>query len=386
MGRRPRPAACQGSSITACLVKPRPMAKKLSNLFFSTIKRAARMQQKAFKQANASMVKAARKSAAKTGRRPASVRKQASPAAAPLPPAGQGSWLNLVHKTPPSRTELLGRLSYSLYRPAGRLVAGLPLVIMLHGCRQTAYEMALGTRMNHLADDKGFVVAYPQQTKRVQAMRCWRWFQPDPGHGLAEADAIAELAHALVVRHRLDATRVYIAGLSAGAGMAALTVLRHPALFAAAALHSGAIVGGAHNAASGMNVMRRAGSGEPVELLRPFLPVAEAFPGVPAMILHGRRDRVVSARNAEQLARQFSAVNGAVAVKETVLGLGTHREYDRQDFLKGGRPVVRLCLLREVGHAWSGGDARLKFNSEKGPRASLLIWAFFSMHRRPGAG
>lgn len=358
------------------------MARKLSSLFFSTIKRAARMQRQAFKLAAAPAAKKAKTPIKKKAVKPAPARSPATPADARGPSSGKGSWQNLLHSTAPTRTELLGRLAYSLYRPPGRPLAGMPLVVMLHGCQQTPFEMAQGTRMNLLADSKGFVVAYPQQARRVQQMRCWRWFKPDAGHGLAEADAIAELARALVSRHRLDASRVYIAGLSAGAGMAALTVLRHPGIFAAAALHSGAVVGAAHDAAGGLRVMRRGGGDDPAGLLAPLLDGGPPFPGMPVMILHGARDRVVSVRNAIQLARQFSALNGVSAAPRAVLGKGTHREYLRHDFRRGGRAVVRLCVIKEVGHAWSGGNGQLKFHSEKGPAASVLIWQFFAMHRR----
>ena len=362
------------------------MAKKLSNLFFSTIRRAARMQRQALQRVGVPVAKKPRKLAQKKTAKRASARTQPSPAAATPRPPGKGVWQNFVHKIAPSRTELMGRLSYSLYRPKDRPVAGLPLVVMLHGCQQTAYEMACGTRMNQLADQKGFVVAYPQQAKRAQFMRCWRWFQPDAGHGLAEADVIADLTSAIVRKYRLDSSRTYVAGMSAGAGMAALTALRHPDVFAAAALHSGAVMGAAHSAASGLHVMRRGSTGAPAQLIKPLLKRAQAFPGLPVMILHGTRDRVVSVRNAVQLARQFSHLNSASRINGAVLGQDTHREYSRQDFLQEGRVAVRLCLLKEVGHAWSGGDGRFKFNSEKGPRASVLIWQFFAMHALAGNG
>jgi poly(hydroxyalkanoate) depolymerase family esterase len=258
----------------------------------------------------------------------------------------------------------------------------MPLVIMLHGCQQTPQEMAMGSRMNRLADAKGFVVAYPQQAKRVQAMRCWRWFQPDARHGLAEADAIADLAGAIVRKYRLDASRVYIAGLSAGAGMAGLVALRHPRVFAAAAMHSGAVLGAAQNAATGLRTMRQGSTADPADLIKPLVDNSKPFPGLPVMILHGKRDHVVSVRNAAQLAHQFGSINGVSIPKESVLAQGTHREYARQDFLKGKQVAVRVCLLKEVGHAWSGGDSKLKFNSKEGPGASVLIWQFFCMHSR----
>ena len=96
----------------------------------------------------------------------------------------------------------------------------MPLVVMLHGCRQTALSFAQGSRMNQWADAAGFMVLYPQQSMARQVQRCWRWFQPDALHGGGEADLIAALVRSEVGRHGLDPTRVYIAGLSAGAGAA----------------------------------------------------------------------------------------------------------------------------------------------------------------------
>lgn len=362
------------------------MPRKLSNVLFTAIKRAARIQRQALKLVNVPVArkprKAVKKKAAKqAATRTAAHRPKLPPAPLPLP-TGKGSWQNFIHKTAPTGTELLGRLAYWLYSPNGRPVAGQPLIIMLHGCQQTSYEMALGSRMNRLADQKGFMVAYPQQAKRVQQMRCWRWFQPDAGHGLAEADAIASLAVALVHKYRLDAGRVYIAGLSAGAGMAALAALRYPNVFAAVATHSGAVLGAAHNAVTGLRAMRQASPLDPAELLAPLIPEPQTFPGMPIIILHGERDHVVSMRNAVQLAQQFSYLNAASSASVAVLAKGTHREYIRQDFVKSRRIAVRLCRLKEVGHAWSGGDSKLKFNSKHGPAASMLMWRFFAMHSR----
>lgn len=374
------------------------MAKKLSSVFFSTIKRMARLQREAIKRASGPPVKRARKTSTKKN----VARRVPVKLAQPALYSGQGSWQNFVHKTAPSKTELLGRLAYSLYRPSGAAVAGMPLLVMLHGCQQTAGEMAMGSRMNRLADSKGFVVIYPQQTRRVQALRCWRWFQPDDAHGFAEADAIAELARVIVARHRLDGSRVYVAGMSAGAGMAGLAALRHPGLFAAVAMHSGAVLGEACTPAEGMRTMRRGALHEPAALIESLLKNTARYPGMPALILHGQNDTVVAPRNARQLAQQFMRLNwlpptqgllpatarirsdsdAKPSCKEAVLAQDTSREYERSDYLRGRKPIVRLCLVKGVGHAWSGGDARQKFNAKEGPKASVLIWQFFEMHRR----
>ncbi|RTZ40027.1 PHB depolymerase family esterase [Candidimonas sp. SYP-B2681] len=387
------------------------MAKKLSNLFFSTVKRIGRMQRQALKLTIRPPVKRAKAKVVKTAKaKSAKPVKRARATTTRLPsgqvPAGSGTWQNLNFKTLPSSTELLGRLAYSLYRPAIQPTAGMPLVVMLHGCQQTAYEMAMGSRMNKLADSKGFVVLYPQQSKRVQAMRCWRWFQPDGPHGCAEADAIADLASDIVARYKLDGSKVYVAGLSAGAGMAALAALRRPDVFAAVAMHSGAVLGEAHNAATGLQAMRRGTLKDPLSLTPQILNGHVRFPGMPAMILHGQQDRVVAPRNARQLTQQFVHINWQLTndplvpttgiprrsvsalglvdppPRKGVMAAGTEREYLREDYIRGRKPIVRLCLIKSVGHAWSGGDGKLKFHAKDGPKASAVIWQFFTMHQR----
>src|SRR5690606_35571025 len=129
-------------------------------------------------------------------------------------------------------------------------------------------------------------------------LRCWRWFQPDSAHGFAEADAIADLARVLVSRYKLDRRRVYIAGMSAGAGMAGLVAVRHPDVFAAVAMHSGPVLGAAQSAGEGVQTMRGGASLDPANLVQPLVSRSGYFPGMPAIILHGQRDHVVTKRNA----------------------------------------------------------------------------------------
>src|SRR5690625_360455 len=229
------------------------MSKKFNKLFFSTLKRTARIQRQALKRIGAPGTKRSRKAKKPATPKPTigSVRPETVVAVA----SGKGKWGNHIHSRGASQTALLPRLPYSLYRPPVKSVTGLPLVIMLHGCQQLPYELAEGTRMNELADQQGFVVVYPQQAKTPQFMRCRHWIRTDTGYGLTEADSIADLARSIVRKHRLNPARIYVAGLSAGAGMAGLIALRHPDVFAAVAMHSGAALGSAHNATSGLRAM-----------------------------------------------------------------------------------------------------------------------------------
>lgn len=359
------------------------MARSFTSLFFKAAKKLSKLQRAAL-----------RMTVPKTaGKRASPARKTAAraapPVAAPRQPAapslGGGRW-----ESSRQFSDSAGRqLTFARYTPASAPRSGMPLVVMLHGCRQTALAFARGTRMNQWADAGGFMVLYPQQSMTRQVQRCWRWFQPDALHGGAEADLIAALIRSEVARHGLDPERVYVAGLSAGAGMAALVALRHPTLIAAVAMHSGPVVGDAHSAASGIGTMRRG-------TLKPLLPLLESVSdpavfrlGMPALILQGQLDPAVAPRNGRQLFEQFRVLNGLSAEDvpiERVLGLGTEKAYRRVDLLRSRKTILRLCEITRLEHAWSGGDPSVKYHARGGPDASALVWRFFQGLRRAGAG
>lgn len=355
------------------------MARSFTSLFFKTAKKFGRLQRAALRAAAPQAAK--RRSA--TRRKAAVAARQAAKSAAPaVPSLGGGRW-EAARQFSDSRGH---RLGFSRYTPVSAPAAGMPLVVMLHGCRQTSQAFARGSRMNQWADAGGFMVLYPQQSLARQVQRCWRWFQPDDAHGGAEADLIAALIRSESARFGLDPERIYVAGLSAGAGMAALVALRHPELVAAVAMHSGPVVGDAHSAASGIGIMRRG-------TLKPLLPLVERVSdpavfrlGMPALILQGQLDPAVAPRNARQLFEQFRALNGLPpesAPVEHVLGLGTEKAYRRVDMLRGQNTVLRLCEITRLEHAWSGGDASIRYHARSGPDASALIWRFFQGQRRP---
>lgn len=263
----------------------------------------------------------------------------------------------------------------------------MPLVVMLHGCKQSIDEFAEGTRMNLLADRFGFAVVYPEQSKHVHAHRCWHWYDASESAGGAEARAVVSLVDALVAEHGFDGERVYVAGLSAGAGLATLLATHYPERFAAVAMHSGPAFGEARSGIVAMDVMRRGTRRDPVELVDEAVDVA-AYPGMPAIILQGDADHVVAPVNAEQLALQFVRLNRLIdASGERKAGeLREERKTGvvMRDYIRGGRRVVRLCHVQALGHAWSGGDDVIPFHSSKGPDASGLIWEFFKHQRRTG--
>jgi poly(hydroxyalkanoate) depolymerase family esterase len=296
-----------------------------------------------------------------------------------------GDWMRGEHAMAPALGRLVHLLSYGLYVPPRARRRGMPLVVMLHGCTQKADEFSQGTRMNLLADHHGFAVLYPEQSLRAHAHGCWHWYEDTDRAGRGEAQAIASLVDALIDEHGFDASRVYVAGLSAGAGLASLLALHYPERFAAVALHSGPAFGEANSGIGAMDVMRRGVRQDPVALVDALVPPG-TYPGMPALIVHGDADHVVASKNADQLAIEYLRLNGLVDSDGVLQGAEQVDTREpgvlMQDYRRGGASVVRLYHVKGLEHAWAGGDDAVPFHASAGPDASALVWSFFAEQRR----
>ncbi|MDQ0139708.1 extracellular catalytic domain type 1 short-chain-length polyhydroxyalkanoate depolymerase [Cupriavidus necator] len=304
----------------------------------------------------------------------------------PVPGALRGSWQAHRLRLSPMPGELVPQLSYHLYVPSKPRRGPLPVVVLLHGCRQTPDDLSEGTRMNALAEREGFIVAYPQQPLRRQVQRCWQWFDLGAADGGREAQAVAALVDALAARHDVREREIYLAGMSAGAAMAAVVALRYPDKVAAVALHSGVVIGAADNPRAGLRAMQQGSEAEPAGLLD-AAGVTPGGPEMPALVLHGLADDAVHPANGRLLARQFLAYNG---LEDRLAGHPARFEPDsavpgrshEYRFGRWHRDLVTLVEVEGLAHAWSGGDASYSYHSEIGPDASAMMWQFFRQHRR----
>ncbi|MCJ2034213.1 alpha/beta hydrolase family esterase [Methylobacterium sp. J-068] len=296
--------------------------------------------------------------------------------ASALSGAGLGSGFNQARApltaggsfTEHSFSNAAGGRDYKLFVPSDAR-PNLPLVVMLHGCTQSPDDFAAGTGMNALAEAEGFLVAYPAQTGRANAQRCWNWFQPnDQDRGSGEAGIIAGLTRAIVAEHRVDPARVYIAGLSAG-GAAAVNIARvYPDLYAAVGIHSGLAAGCARDVSTALTVMR----------LGPVAPAdcTMSEVRVPTIVFHGESDGTVNPRNGEQALAQAGIDGLRPEAAEAVSPGGL--PYTRTRYADGrDRVLVEGWIVRGLGHAWSGGSQAGSYTDPRGPDASRAMLDFF---------
>ncbi|MFL5382552.1 MAG: alpha/beta hydrolase family esterase [Longimicrobiaceae bacterium] len=288
--------------------------------------------------------------------------------------SGTFEWHTHSSEAGTRRYKLFVPTSVDARRPA-------PLVVMLHGCTQDPDDFARGTRFNQLAAEKGVIVAWPEQTGEHHPQKCWTWY--DPAHqasGRGEPALVAGIAREVMAQHAVDARRVYVAGVSAGAGMAVNAAAAYPELFAAVASHSGIPYRAAAGVPHAMAVMR-GGSPDPA-ILAYALQDALGGRRLPLLAIHGAADAVVSATNSRQLAAQWAGVLGLSASapeRAAEGGLGVERtRWKAAD----GSTTVELVIVDSLGHAWSGGSPEGTYTDARGPDAARLVLDFLLAHRR----
>jgi poly(hydroxyalkanoate) depolymerase family esterase len=242
-----------------------------------------------------------------------------------------------------------GALKARTYVPDG-LPENAPLVVVLHGCLQTAAGYDHGSGWSTVADKEGFALLYPEQQRANNPNMCFNWFVPDDiRRDAGEALSIHQMIERMILDHGLDRQRVFITGLSAGGAMTGVMLATYPEMFAGGAIIAGLPYGSAHTMPEAFDRMR--GRGGPNErelgtLVRQASDHAGPWPTV--SIWHGTSDATVAPSNGHAIASQWRAVHNLKAAPTRIETIGAHRRRIWQDV--DGRDAIEEYTITGMGH------------------------------------
>jgi len=278
-----------------------------------------------------------------------------------------------------------GTRDYKLYIPSAYQGQQMPLIVMLHGCTQSADDFAAGTGMNMVAEERACFVAYPVQPNSANGSKCWNWFKPgDQQRGRGEPALIAGITRQISRDYAIDPQRIYVAGLSAGGAAAAIMGATYPDIYAAVGVHSGLACGAAIDLPSAFSAMRQGTS-----VVTNRSPRSFGFHGrdrlVPTIVFHGGKDLTVHPRNGNHVIEQSRSTRRrelrCVAQRGHVPGGHTYSRTSHFD--ESGRAMLEMWVVHGAGHAWSGGSPAGSYTDPRGPDASREMVRFFLDHKHP---
>ncbi|WP_179957520.1 extracellular catalytic domain type 1 short-chain-length polyhydroxyalkanoate depolymerase [Exilibacterium tricleocarpae] len=276
---------------------------------------------------------------------------------------------------------------YSVYVPPGyRRDKPLPLVMVLHGCRQDHRDIQLVSDFDCVADRYNFIVVYPFVTRYtdLRARNCWGWWRPEqikPGAG--EVEDLWRIVGEVAGEFAIDQRRVHIAGLSSGGAMAVAALTVHAGRFASGAAVAGVPYGESASAvALPYTLMRRY---RPLDTTVALMEKARDSDRTPApiCIVHSHNDDTVHIQAGKNLRDSWIEYFGPQKKlskrkrKKSTHGVPwSHTRYGK----RFGKSVVETIFLAGPDHGWYGGSPG-RFSYPAGPDVSKLLWKFFRKHR-----
>ncbi|MFF8816018.1 extracellular catalytic domain type 1 short-chain-length polyhydroxyalkanoate depolymerase [Streptomyces pactum] len=244
-----------------------------------------------------------------------------------------------------------GALTMYRYTPPG-LPSGRPVVVVLHGCTQTAPDYGTRSGWLQLADRWGFSVVLPGQTTLNNLNRCFNWFLTgDITRGRGEAESIRQMADRQLADTGGDRSRVYVTGLSAGGGMTAVMTAAYPDRFAGGGVVAGLPYGCAQAAGSPYVCMYVGATQTPDQWgdrVRAAAPAGYTGPWPRMTVVQGTADTTVRPVNMTDLVAQWTDVHGTDRTPDatdTVAGQ-PHHVYRNA----GGTTVVDTYTINGMGH------------------------------------
>ena len=231
------------------------------------------------------------------------------------------------------------------------------LVVVLHGCGQSAAGYDLGAGWSTLAKHYGFVLLMPEQQPANNANGCFNWFNPeDTARDSGEACSIRQMIARMVREHKVDDRRIFVTGLSAGGAMTSVMLATYPEVFAGGAVIAGLPFGVASNVREALNGMFQSHSrpaSELGDLVRHASHHKGPWPKI--SVWHGSADRTVNPANANEIVKQWLDLHH---LPSTPMSESNVDGYPRQVWWNAdGETVVECYTITDMAHGTPLGTA-----------------------------
>lgn len=305
---------------------------------------------------------------------------------------------------------------YKVYRP-DNLGGAAPMLMALHGCRQTEADVLQDWGLTAAADRFGYILVTPRITSYdgLRNPNCWGfWFDQHRHEGGGEPEDLHRIAQEVEARFNVDPARRFITGLSSGAAMAVVAATTHNEYWAAAAAVAGLPYGedaaavslsGQCPGSANFHAVSRVVADMRAEL-------DDAYP-IPLLVVQNDRDCTVVQPAGRNLRDAHLQVFGAASHNTPATALasegvctpvfgedyGCRHDIYTTDGRAGSRSVVETVFYQgplatpddgdtDHGHYWIGGEHGRdgKWSLRRGPSHPEIVWSFFSRHPRDADG
>lgn len=271
-----------------------------------------------------------------------------------------------------------------------------PVVIMLHGCEQSAQDFATGTRIEKWADKFQFIALFPEQNINYNPFKCWNWVIPGNNSRFGEAQIIITMLEDTLKKYNGNSKKVFAAGMSAGASMTSILGNCYPEYFLALASHDGTQFYSSYTGLDFAEVVLN-GASVPALTSAIFGNACSRFSSsrpikMPIIIFHGLKSPLMGPIHAFQVETEFKIFNdfldngkrdNSYFLEKNVITVPDSETYGYSLFTTTNQShdvFIERYMINDLAHGWSGGVANLPYNDPKGPDASALIFTFFKKY------